>query len=155
MENKVKRGIRPCNGRSIAICVITFLLTVVLLSLAITANANTFKFLFVILAVAWIILGVLLLVIYTYGYNSPIYIDAQSLSQKRFGKIIIFDYNEIDKVIFKQSMFLKVPPIISLCCKNQKIAFELTSDVLDVITANCSYEEMLEKINKILKNNSI
>ena len=58
MENKVKRGIRPCNGRSIAICVITFLLTVVLLSLAITANDNTFKFLFVILDIAWIILGV-------------------------------------------------------------------------------------------------
>lgn len=155
MENKVKRGIRPCNGRSIAICVITFLLTVVLLSLAITANEKTFKFLFVILGVACIILGVLLLVIYTYGYNSPIYIDAQSLSQKRFGKIIIFDYNEIDEVILKQSMFLKVPPIISLCCKKQKISFELTSDILDEISAVCSCDGMLVKINKIIRDNSI
>lgn len=155
MENKVKRGIRPCNGRSIAICVITFLLTVVLLSLSITANANTFKFLFVILAVAWIILGVLLFAIYMYRYNSPIYIDEQSISQKQFGKTIKFEYSEVDNITFKHSMFLKVPPIISLCCKNQKIAFELTSDILDEISAHCSCDDMLVKINKIIRDNSI
>ena len=155
MKNKVQRGIRPCNGRSIAICVITFLLTVVFLSLAITSNLNDFKLLFIIFVVACLVLGALAFVIYTYRYNSPIYIDAQNLSQKQFGKTIIFEYSQIDNITFKHSMLLKVPAIISLYRKDQKIVFELTSDVLDVIIANCSYEEMLEKINKILKNNSI
>ena len=155
MKNKAQRGIRPCNGRSIAICVITFLLTVVLLSLAITSVENNLKILFAIFAIVLMILGVLLFAIYMYRYNSPIYIDEQSISQKQFGKTIKFEYSEVDNITFKHSMFFKVPAIISMYQKNQRIVFELTSDVLDEITAKCSCDDLVLKINKIRQDNSI
>lgn len=154
MENQVKKY-RPCNGRTISLSILSFMLFFVTIAGILPSVEGEGKNIVFFLIIIFFILHVSLLIYSLLKLNSPIYLDENKIFQKQFGKIINIKYDEINDVKLSFSYYVRASYAVKIYYNNKKIMFEITSKVFDEFMKHCSNIEVKNKIESLLKEKEI
>ena len=123
MENQFHKY-RPWKGRSIFLCVITFILFIICL-VAILPLVKE-KNIVIIIVIFLFSLNIFFSLYSILKLNSFVYMDDDKIQQKQYGKLIQIYYENIKDVKISHAFYAKVPPLITIYDNKKKISFEMT-----------------------------
>lgn len=152
MENEVCKY-RPCNVRSVSICVTTFMLFFI--SLVGILPFVKEKIIALLIAGVFFLLNVLFSLYSLFKLNSFVFLDETKISQKQYGKVVEINYDTINYIKLSFVFYTKAPYLVKLYSKNKTISFEITSAVLDKFMNHCTSFEIKNRLTFLLKDKGV
>ena len=155
MKNKQKNRYRPCSARCFGVCLLSFMLSFIFIGISIEARFLGDSSVDLWIGLGFLIFNIVLVIFSVFKWNSFVHIDGEKLRQKQFGKNKIFYYGEITDIKMSMIALTRGPWLIIVKKHEDKITFEITSEVYEKFRELCTNKEIMEKLNKALNDRNL
>ena len=114
---------RPCIGRTISLCILSFMLFFLTITSILPSVEGEEKKLVFFFSIIFFLLHVLCVLYSLLKLNLPVCLDENKIVQKQFGKIISIKYDNITDVKLSSAFYARVPYAIKLYYQFQTLFF--------------------------------
>ncbi len=149
---------RPCNGRSIYTWLISTLFTFNSFCITFVSYNKVTNIIFCVgvgVSVVFLMFNIITTALGFFTYNSSVCLYDGKIRQKRLKREIVLEFDRIDRVSLTHTWYLRAPYLLTLYQKDQKISFEITSNVFKDIMSTCKNEELNDKMKKLFKDHDL
>ena len=141
---------RPCNSRSLFLCLVTFFLALDFLLLPLTTNIEG-KNIILFIAIMLFLLDLIFVLYSLFKLNSCVFMDETKIWQKQYRKVVEIDYGSISEIKLSSACYANVPYMVKIYADKKAISFEITSRTFEKFMDCCSNIEIKNKLEALLK----